>query len=101
MIRSMTGYSSVRTEEAGFSLSVNVKSTNHRNLDLQLRMPTMLESMEVLVRRLVKEHVARGHVEVTISIDRVGATAIQVDRKLVGAYLAAFRELRTEFGTNS
>jgi uncharacterized protein (TIGR00255 family) len=64
-------------------------------------MPTMLESMEVLVRRLVKEHVARGHVEVTISIDRVGATAIQVDRKLVGAYLAAFRELRTEFGTNS
>lgn len=101
MIRSMTGYSSVRTEEAGFSLSVNVKSTNHRNLDLQLRLPAMLEPFEILVRRVVKDHVARGHVEVTVSLDRAGATVIQVDRKLVGAYLAAFRELRSEFGTNS
>ena len=101
MIRSMTGYSSARTEEAGFSLSVNVKSTNHRNLDLQLRLPAIFEPFEVLLRRLVKDHVGRGHVEVTINMDRVGATAIQVDRKLVGAYLAAFRQLRSEFGTNS
>ncbi len=101
MIRSMTGYSNVRTEEAGFSLSVSVKSTNHRNLDLQVRFPAMLEPFDVLLRRLVKDHVARGHVEVTVSLDRVGATGIQVDRKLVDAYLAAFRELRSEFGSNS
>ncbi|HEV2351132.1 MAG TPA: YicC/YloC family endoribonuclease [Terriglobia bacterium] len=98
MIRSMTGYSNMRTEEAGFSLSVSVKSTNHRNLDLQLRIPAVLESIEVLLRRQVKEHVARGHVELTVSLERAGVTGMQVDRKLVDAYLTAFRELRREFG---
>jgi uncharacterized protein (TIGR00255 family) len=98
MIRSMTGYSNMRTEEAGFSLSVSVKSTNHRNLDLQLRIPAALESIEVLLRRRVKEHVARGHVEITVSLERAGVPEIQMDRKLIDAYLMAFRELRREFG---
>jgi uncharacterized protein (TIGR00255 family) len=101
MIRSMTGYSNMRTEEAGFSLSVSVKSTNHRNLDLQLRIPAALESIEVLLRRLVKEHVARGHVEVTVSLERAGVMEMQMDRKLIDAYLMAFRELRREFGTGA
>jgi uncharacterized protein (TIGR00255 family) len=98
MIRSMTGYSNLRTEKAGFSLSVSVKSTNHRNLDLQLRIPSALESLEVLLRKLVKEHVARGHVEITVSLECAGVVGMQVDRKLVDAYLMAFRELRREFG---
>jgi uncharacterized protein (TIGR00255 family) len=101
MIRSMTGYSNLRTEEAGFSLSVSVKSTNHRNLDLQLRIPSALESLEVLLRKLVKEHIARGHVEITVSLERAGVVGMQVDRKLVDAYLMAFRELRREFGAAS
>lgn len=101
MIRSMTGYSNLRTEEAGFSLAVSVKSTNHRNLDLQLRIPAALESIEVLLRRLVKEHVARGHVEITVSLERAGVTGMQMDRRLVDSYLAAFRELRREFGGGS
>ncbi|HLY59483.1 MAG TPA: YicC/YloC family endoribonuclease [Terriglobia bacterium] len=101
MIRSMTGYSNMRAEEAGFSLAVSVKSTNHRNLDLQLRIPSALESIEVHLRRLVKEHVARGHVEITVSLERAGVTGMQLDRKQVDAYLTAFRELRREFGGGS
>jgi uncharacterized protein (TIGR00255 family) len=94
----MTGYSSLHAEDAGFSLSVSVKSTNHRNLDLQLRIPSALESIEILLRRLVKEHVARGHVEITVNLERAGVTGMQVDRKMVDAYLSAFRELRRDFG---
>jgi len=101
MIRSMTGYSNIRTEETGFSLSVSVKTTNHRNLDLQLRLPAVLEPLEVLLRRVVKEHVARGHVDLTVSLDRAGANVIQINRKLLDAYLAAFRELRSEFDASS
>jgi len=91
----------MRAEEAGFSLAVSVKSTNHRNLDLQLRIPSALESIEVHLRRLVKEHVARGHVEITVSLERAGVTGMQLDRKQVDAYLTAFRELRREFGGGS
>lgn len=98
MIRSMTGYSTERTEEAGYSISVSLKSTNHRYLDLQLRFPAGLESSEPLLRRLVKESVARGHVEMAIVIERAGSGALQINRGLLKSYLEAFQQLRSEFG---
>jgi uncharacterized protein (TIGR00255 family) len=101
MIRSMTGYSTARIEETGFSIAASVKSTNHRYLDLQLRYPSGLEALEPQLRRLVKDRVARGHVEMVISLDRAGAAALQINRALLDAYLAAFRELRGEFGLTS
>ena len=58
MIRSMTGYSRVRSEGADFSLSVSARTTNHRFLDLQVRLPAALEPLEPLLRRLVKDPVA-------------------------------------------
>lgn len=101
MIRSMTGYSSARIEENGVSLSVSVKSTNHRNLDLQFRVVPALGPLEILLRQWVKEQVLRGHVEVTVTLDRTGGNGIQIDRKLLGAYLGAYRELRQEFSSGA
>ena len=60
MIRSMTGYSKVRSEEGEFTLSVGMKSTNHRFLDLQVRLPIGLEPLEPVLRNVVKDHVTRG-----------------------------------------
>ena len=98
MIRSMTGYSSGRTEEPEFSLSVSVKSTNHRFLDLQLRLPAALEAFEPAVRSMVKERVARGHVEVTLNFERAGAQRLRLNRQLLEGYVAACDGLRLEFG---
>jgi uncharacterized protein (TIGR00255 family) len=94
----MTGYSRVRVEEAEFSLSVSAKATNHRFLDLQVRVPAVLEPLEPLLRRLVKDHLARGHVEVAVSLERAGSLELQLDRKMLGAYAAACQQLRSEFG---
>ena len=101
MIRSMTGYSAVRIDVSGFSASASVKSTNHRYLDLQLRYPAGLEALEPQLRRLVKEHVARGHLEMTISLDRGGAASLEINSALLDAYVAAFRQVREEFGLTS
>jgi uncharacterized protein (TIGR00255 family) len=98
MIRSMTGYSSGRTEEPEFSLAVSVKSTNHRFLDLQLRLPAALEPFEPAVRRMVKERVARGHVEVTLNFERVASQRLKLNRHLLEGYVAACDGLRVEFG---
>lgn len=98
MVRSMTGYSNLRHEEAGYSLSASVKSTNHRFLDLQVRMPAGLESLEPGLRRLVKEHVARGHVELALELERVGSASVLLNRPLMDAYVRTIRELRGEFG---
>jgi uncharacterized protein (TIGR00255 family) len=99
MIRSMTGYSRVEDEEAGFGLLVGIRSTNHRFLDPQLRLPSSLEALEPVVRRLLKEQVTRGHVEISISLTRGGSTELQLDRKLLAAYVATYDVLRREFGT--
>jgi uncharacterized protein (TIGR00255 family) len=98
MIRSMTGYSTARSEEEGFSLAVSLKSTNHRYLDLQLRYPAGLEAFEPQLRRRIKESVARGHVEMVVTVERAGSGALQVNRGLLKAYMETLQQLRGEYG---
>jgi uncharacterized protein (TIGR00255 family) len=101
MIRSMTGYSKAQVEEGGYSLSVSIRGTNHRFLDVQLRFPSVLESMDALLRRLIKNHIKRGHVEVAVSFEQPGNAGLLLDRKLLAAYVAAYQTLRQEFGCAS
>ena len=98
MIRSMTAYSSRRADEAQFSLALSVRSINHRFLDLQVRMPAVLEPLEPVVRRLVKERIARGHVEVSVNFERADGQTLQVNSRLLEGYVAACDALRAHFG---
>jgi uncharacterized protein (TIGR00255 family) len=99
MIRSMTGYSKAQADEGGYSISVSIRGTNHRFLDIQVRFPSALESMDALLRRLIKNHIGRGHVEVTVSFEQPGSAGLLLDRRLLAAYVAAYRTLREEFGS--
>jgi uncharacterized protein (TIGR00255 family) len=98
MIRSMTAYSSRRAEEAQFSLALSVRSINHRFLDLQVRLPAVLEPLEPVVRRLVKERIARGHIEVSIGFERADSQTLQVNSRLLEGYVSACDALREHFG---
>jgi uncharacterized protein (TIGR00255 family) len=98
MIRSMTGYSRAEAEEAGFALTVSIRGTNHRFLDVQLRLPFSLEVLEPVVRGLLKEHVLRGHVEITVVFTGAGASEFEIDRKLLAAYRKGYQTLKQEFG---
>jgi uncharacterized protein (TIGR00255 family) len=99
MIRSMTGYSKAQAEEGGYSVSVSIRSTNHRFLDIQVHFPSALESMDPLLRRLIKNHIQRGHVEVTVGFEQPGNAGLLLDHKLLASYIAAYRTLREEFGS--
>ena len=98
MIRSMTGYSQSAAEELGCSVTASIKSTNHRFLDIHVRLPAALDSLDPLVRRIVKQHIARGHLEITIALDQTGAFSLQVNHPLVQAYAAVCRQLRENYG---
>ena len=92
----MTGFAQVRSGEAasqsnGVSFSIGLKSVNHRFLDLQLRLPADCDALEMKLRRLLKEKLFRGHVELTLNIDRAGSAVLQFNRELVTAYVNAFR----------
>ncbi len=98
-IRSMTGFAQAKGQvhdHLGFTLSL--KSVNHRFLDLHLRMPAETDALEMQLRRALKSKLARGHVELTLSLDRTDAQGITVNRELVGGYISAFRNLAGEFG---
>ncbi len=98
MIRSMTGYSRVQVEQEGCTLSVSVKATNHRYLDLQVRLPDRLGPLEPFLRRLVLNHVSRGHVEISVSLEQVDRAQLELNRKMVETYAAACEQLRRQFG---
>jgi uncharacterized protein (TIGR00255 family) len=101
-IRSMTGYAQAKVQvDDQLTLSLSLKSVNHRFLDLHLRLPAELDPVEMKVRRILKERLHRGHIEVTLSLERSGGSAFAVNRELVGGYLRTFREVAEEFGVSA
>ena len=101
-IRSMTGYAQVKAHVSDeLTLTLSLKSVNHRFLDLHLRMPSELDPLEMKVRRVLKERLHRGHLEVTLGVERTGGAGFAVNRDLVGGYLRTFREVAEEFGVSA
>src|SRR5499427_6557320 len=115
-IRSMTGFAQVKGDiqrngapsssagpqsngRIGFTLSL--KSVNHRFLDLHFRLPSGTDSLEIQLRRSLKESIARGHVEVSLSLDRSSGESFLLNRELVGGYIGAFRAAAAEFSLAS
>jgi uncharacterized protein (TIGR00255 family) len=92
----MTGYATAQSAtEDGLAFTLTMKSVNHRFLDLSLRLPGDCDALEVALRRLMKERLKRGHVDVTLHIDRrarESAQAIQLNRELLAAHLQVFHE---------
>lgn len=94
MVRSMTGYARVRTETDDLSMTITLKSVNHRFMDMQIRMPPELDSLEPKIRRVAKEHVRRGQLQLGIILDwNAPVQETRVNRALVEGYVAAFREI--------
>jgi uncharacterized protein (TIGR00255 family) len=100
-LKSMTGYAQARVEGDGWLLRANIRSLNHRFLDLRVRVPEGFESLETQLRQLVRERVLRGHVEVTLRVEAAVGPAARVNREAAGAYLQAVQELRRQFGLAS
>ena len=98
-MRSMTGYGRAMRENDGRQLTIELKSVNHRFLDLAFRMPRNLMFLEDDARKLIGSRLARGHVDVFMTYRnmRSDARVVQVDRALFDAYAGALEGL-TESG---
>jgi len=97
-IHSMTGFAQARVEREGSALRINLRSVNHRFLDLHLRMPDGFEVFESRIRQAVRNRLRRGHVDVNIYYDAAGSSAVEVNREVAAAYMKAAERLRHEFG---
>jgi len=98
-IYSMTGFARVQVRvQDQLSYTLSVKSVNHRFLDVQLRLPNGLDALEVELRKALKDALVRGHVDLTLSVDRSTQQKAGYNRELVAGYVAAFTAARDEFG---
>jgi uncharacterized protein (TIGR00255 family) len=89
----MTGFASAASasdDSVGFSIAI--KSVNHRFLDLHLRLPSYCDSLEIQLRRFLKEALKRGHIEVTLQVERKTSAQIQLNTALLGVYVTAFSQ---------
>ncbi len=95
----MTGFAQVKGQvNAQLAFALSLKSVNHRFLDLHFRLPSDSDALEMKLRRILKEKMARGHVEVILNLDRSGQNGVAINRQLIAGYVKAFRAAADEFG---
>jgi uncharacterized protein (TIGR00255 family) len=94
MIRSMTGFGRSGLEAEGASLSVELRTVNHRHLDLTLRLPRPLSGLEAELRTLLAGRFSRGKLDLTVSAPAGAARSdVTLDSELAGRYLEWARTL--------
>ena len=99
-MHSMTGYGRCQIDRDGRLITVEVKSVNHRFLDVSFRLPRHLMFLDDAVRKGVAARLARGHVDVFVNYEnhREDAREVRVDAALASAYQRAIGELSAALG---
>lgn len=94
-MRSMTGCGRSQRMDGAWEITVELKAVNHRFLDLSLRLPRNLSFLEGTIRQTLTAGMKRGHVDVFVTVRRIGASAQQVvvDEAMALAYANAARQL--------
>jgi uncharacterized protein (TIGR00255 family) len=101
MIRSMTGFGEAEAVTGVGRVRVELRTVNHRYLNVNARLPTSLARLEPELREWLRGPFARGHVNCTVRIERDDAAAaagLRLDEDRVAAYLSIFGELTDRFG---
>lgn len=75
MIRSMTGYGKKESTAQRIAVTAEIRSVNHRFLEVAVRLPRSLTSLEEQVRKTVQQHCLRGRVDVSVSLHTSGAVS--------------------------
>ena len=93
MIKSMTGFASLTREDELATIGVTARSVNHRYLDIQIRTPQALLALEHELRNLVQQRVARGRVElvVTLQLKSPPTTEVDINERVVDALVSAVK----------
>ena len=100
MIKSMTGFGRCEISEGDRKITVEMKSVNHRYLDVSMKMPKKLNSFDSAIRGILKGYIERGKVDVYITCeDQSGSNAaLTYNPKIAAQYVEYFRQMGEQFG---
>jgi uncharacterized protein (TIGR00255 family) len=99
-MKSMTGYGEAAVQGRSVKILVQVRTLNHRHLDLQPRIPREYLALEEELRKRVRDKIARGRVELFVTRSQVKGPErrLELDEKLLGQYLQSFRRIKGRYG---
>lgn len=100
MIKSMTGFGRCEVSENNRKFTVEMKSVNHRYLDVNIKMPKKLNFFESAIRALLKDYIQRGKVDMFITYEDMteNNVSIKYNKDIAAEYLKYLREMSEEFG---
>ena len=100
MIKSMTGFGRCEVQKDSRKFTVEMKSVNHRYLDVNIRMPKKLNFFETAIRNLLKSYANRGKVDIFITYEDLSQAqvAVKYNAVLAGEYLKYLKQMEEEFG---
>lgn len=99
MIKSMTGFGRYEYQSGSRKFTVELKSVNHRYLDVSIRMPKKLNSFETSIRTLLKQYANRGKVDIFITYEDTAESQVSLkyNAALAEEYMQYFRRMEEEF----
>ena len=93
----MTGFGRGAATGENFSVGVDLKTVNNRFLDIHLRLGTELSALEAQVKRRISTRLSRGRVDVSVTLERTGEVAYELNRPLIAGFISALRAMQQEF----
>ncbi len=94
----MTGFGRGSAAGDTFSITIDLKTVNNRFLDIALRLPSDLQSLESTFKKQIGARLARGRVEVNFQFERTEEAEYEMNRPVIEGYLKVLETMRTEFG---
>ena len=98
MIKSMTGFTSITNEGEVAAIEATIRTVNHRFLDLHLRIPQSITEFEARIRTIIQKFIARGRVEITISLQQQRPTVpvVELREDVINALAKALDKARDD-----
>ena len=103
MVKSMTGFGRCEVSEGERKMTVEMKSVNHRYLDVAIKMPKKLGFFESAIRTLLKKYIQRGKVDVFITYEDYteNRSCLKYNKELAAEYMNALRQMSEDFGIDN
>ena len=96
MILSMTGYGTGSAQKDSLTVSTEIRTVNHRFLDLHVRLPREYLFLEGEIQQMIRKALDRGRAEVTVTIQNSAVTPVSLNSSLLKGYLEAAGKLKQE-----
>lgn len=100
MICSMTGYGRAELAEDDKKITAELKSVNHKYMDVNIKMPRKLNMFDPRIRKLLSDYATRGKIDLFITYEDLGSGAqtVRYNSALAAGYAEAYSKIRDEFG---